>query len=618
MNLEAERAMGLVEEAKGEAGIGFEDRILANDLPLPITAVAVLHANAIVSIIFGSSKAAQTRMSPSSMKSVSRHLVSQFHSSSSSGTTTLTKKSCIDLLKSCKSMNQLKQIQAQVFLLGHHRSLDVLHKLMAFTADPSLGNLDYAQRVFEHIEYPSLFVYNVMIKAYTRIGQFRKALFLFDELRGRGIWPDNYTYPFVFKSIGQLKMGREGEKIHGYVLKNGNAFDSYVCNSIMDLYGAIGYVDGLNKVFEEMPQRDLVSWNVLIAGYVRCGRFKDAIGVYKTMRQQRIVMPDEATVVSTLSACIALKNLELGKEIHDYVNNELDLTVIIGNALLDMYSKCGCLSLARQIFDSMPERNVMCWTSMVSAYLSVGQLDEARELFQRSPARDLVLWTAMINGQTKIFQGLEHKDAASWTAIICGLAMNGKSSKALEMFSEMKNAGIKPDDITFIGVLSACSHGGLVEEGRQHFDSMGKVFQLEPKLEHYSCLIDLLGRAGQLREARDIIELIPSKDNKIVIPLYGALLSACRIHGDVDLGECIANTLMRIAHNDSSTHALLANIYASVDRWEDAKKVRIKMRSDGVEKDQGKKHIDKRRDLQLPVDEPESCCDVQKSDKQML
>lgn len=267
-----------------------------------------------------------------------------------------------------------------------------------------------------------------------------------------------------------------------------------------------------------------------------------------------------------------MKNLELGKEIHGYVANELGFTTVIGNALLDMYAKCGCLSVARQIFDEMHTKNVICWTSMVSGYVNCGELDEARKLFEKSPTRDIVLWTAMINGYVQfnrfdeavalfremqirrvkpdkftvvalltgcaqlgaleqgkwihgyidenrisvdtvvgtsliemyakcgcveksldIFYELKEKDTASWTSIICALAMNGKTSKALELFLEMKQAGATPDDITFIGVLSACGHGGLVEEGRQFFNSMTKQYEIEPKLEHYGCLIDLLG-----------------------------------------------------------------------------------------------------------------------------
>lgn len=537
---------------------------------------------------------------------------------------------------------------------------------MAFCTDPSLGNLRYSERIFNYIENPSLFIYNVMIKAFVKGGSFRKAIWIFHQLRVHGLWPDNFTYPFVFKAIGCLRDVLVGEKVHGFVFKSGVEFDCYVCNSIMDMYGELGRVKNARKLFDEMPERDLVSWNVLISGYVKCARFEEAVSVFRRMQQEKNVKPDEATVVSTLSACTSTKNSELGREIHQYVVNELGFTTTISNALLDMYSKCGYLTIAQQVFDATPTKNVISWTSMVSGYVNCGQLDEARDFFERSPVRDIVLWTAMINGYVQfnrvdeavalfremqikrikpdvftvvtllmgcaqvgaleqgkwihgyidenripidavvgtalldmyskcgcidksleIFHGLKEKDTASWTSIICGLAMNGQSSKALTLFTEMKQAGFKPDDITFIGVLSACNHGGLVEEGHRYFDSMRKMYKIEPKLEHYGCLIDILGRAGQLHEAEEMIEKIPKESNKILGPVYGALLSACRIYGNVDIGERVAGRLAEMDYSGSSVHTLMANIYASADRWEDVTKVRGKMKAFGVNKSPG-------------------------------
>ena len=534
---------------------------------------------------------------------------------------------------------------------------------MVFCTDPSLGNLDYAEKVFHFIQEPSLFVYNVMIKAFAKKVSFRRVLLLFDHLRVVGLWPDNFTYPFVLKAIGCLGEVQGGRKVHGFVLKTGLEFDIYVCNSLIDMYAQLGEVVFFTKLFEEMPERDSVSWNVMISAYVRCSRFVDAVGVFRRMRVESNEKPDEATVVSTLSACTALKNLELGKEIHDYVRNNLDFTVRISNALLDMYAKCGFLSVARKLFDEMPMKNVICWTSMVAGYINYGKLDEARELFERSPVRDVVLWTAMINGYVQynqfdeamilfqemqnrriradkftmvalltgcaqmgaleqgkwihdyideheikidaivgtaliemyakcgcieesleIFEGMRDKDTATFTSIICGLAMNGKTNKALELFSEMERVGVNPDDITFIGVLSACSHAGLVEEGRQFFHSMTETYEIEPKSQHYGCLIDLFGRAGLLDEAEELIEKIPNDNNVIVVPLYGALLSACRIHGNVELGERVARRLADIESSDSSVHMLLANLYASADKWEDMTKVRRNMKDLGVKK----------------------------------
>nr|XP_004250591.1 pentatricopeptide repeat-containing protein At1g31430 [Solanum lycopersicum] len=574
-------------------------------------------------------------------------------------------KTCFELLKTCKSITKLKQIHAQVIILNFHKHIGILHKLLAFTTHDDT-DFNYAKKIFSCCENRTLFMYNVMIKGYVKTGQFKKPLYLFNELKIHGLFPDNFTYPFVFKAIGELKMVKGGEKIHGYVLKSGVLFDNYVGNSVMDMYGLFGYVESLNKVFDEMPNRDSVAWNILISGFVRCGRFQDAVVVYKKMREENAVKPDEATVVSTLSACTALKSLEIGREIHGYVVEELEFSLIIGNALVDMYCKCGCLIVAREIFDDMPMKNVICWTSMVLGYVNNGQLDEARKLFERSPVRDLVLWTTMINGYVQfncvddamdlfrsmqiqgikpdkytlvalltgcaqlgalqqgewihdymkenritvtavvgtaliemyakcgciekskeIFDELEEKDTASWTSIICALAMSGNTRKALELFSEMEQAGFHPDDITYIGVLSACSHGGLVEEGRKYFHAMSRIHAIQPKLEHYGCLIDLLGRAGLLSEAEVMISQIPNKDNKIIVPIYGALLSACRIYGNVDVGERVAELLMEIESYDSSTHTLLANTYASSGRWEDASKVRGTMRDLGVKKSPG-------------------------------
>ncbi|KAG5079493.1 hypothetical protein JHK86_003558 [Glycine max] len=529
--------------------------------------------------------------------------------------------------------------------------------------DSSLGDFNYANRIFNHIHHPSLFIYNLMIKAFVKRGSLRSAISLFQQLRERGVWPDNYTYPYVLKGIGCIGEVREGEKIHAFVVKTGLEFDPYVCNSLMNMYAELGLVEGFTQVFEEMPERDAVSWNIMISGYVRCKRFEEAVDVYRRMQMESNEKPNEATVVSTLSACAVLRNLELGKEIHDYIANELDLTPIMGNALLDMYCKCGCVSVAREIFDAMIVKNVNCWTSMVTGYVICGQLDQARYLFERSPSRDVVLWTAMINGYVQfnhfedaialfgemqirgvepdkfivvtlltgcaqlgaleqgkwihnyidenrikmdavvstaliemyakcgcieksleIFNGLKDMDTTSWTSIICGLAMNGKTSEALELFEAMQTCGLKPDDITFVAVLSACGHAGLVEEGRKLFHSMSSIYHIEPNLEHYGCFIDLLGRAGLLQEAEELVKKLPDQNNEIIVPLYGALLSACRTYGNIDMGERLATALAKVKSSDSSLHTLLASIYASADRWEDVRKVRSKMKDLGIKK----------------------------------
>ncbi|KAI4377127.1 hypothetical protein MLD38_014810 [Melastoma candidum] len=570
----------------------------------------------------------------------------------------------VSLLRSCESLPQLKQIHARVFRHCLHQHENALNKLVAFSADPSRGNLGYAEKVFASALEPSLFVYNVIIKAFYKKGEFRKALGAFHRLRAEGLLsPDNFTYPFVFKAVGCLGMAMEGEKILGFTVKCGLERDAYVANSAMDMYGELGRMECVEDMFEGMPKRDSVSWNVLISWYVRHGRFEGAVDAFKRMRTEGRVRPDEATIASTLSACTALKLLELGREIHHYVEKEVGYTVIIWNALLDMYAKCGCLASARKIFDEIPIRNVICWTSMIWGYVNCGRLDEARDLFDRTTVKDMILWTAMINGYVQfnqfdeavelfqmmqrkgvrpdkftvvalltgcaqcgaleqgkwihgyiddnrmsvdailgtalinmyakcgcvdkaleIFSGLIEKDTASWTSMICGLAMNGKIKESLKYFAEMRKLGFRPDDITFIGVLSACSHGGFIDEGRRLFSSMTDTYGIKPKLEHYGCMVDLLGRDGSLEEAENLIKEVPDGNNEILVPLYSALLGACRLHGNVTVGERTAERLAKMEFNDSGAHTLLANIYASANRWEDMMMVRRKMKALGVKK----------------------------------
>ncbi|CAN6899828.1 unnamed protein product [Brassica oleracea] len=509
------------------------------------------------------------------------------------------------------------------------------------------------------VQTPSLIAYNKMLKSLADTKTFTKVLFLFSELRRNALFPDNFTLPIVLKSIGRLRNVLEGEKLHGYAVKSGLKFDPYVCNSLMGMYAALGKMEITHKVFDEMPERDVVSWNGLISSYVGHGRFDDAVAAFKRMSQESSLKPDESTIVSTLSACSALKNLEVGEGIHRYVvGTELETSVKIGNALVDMYSKCGCLDKARAVFDSMRGKNVKCWTSMVSGYVSKGRIDEGRELFERSPAKDVVLWTAMMNGYVQfnrfdealelfrcmqsqgvspdnfvlvsllkgcaqtgaleqgkwihgyicenrvrvdevvgtalvdmyakcgcietaleVFYETKERDAASWTSLIYGLAMNGMSRRAMDLYYEMENVGVRLDDITFVAVLTACNHGGFVAEGRRVFYSM-----IQPKTEHYSCMIDLLCRAGCLDEAEELIDNMRNESDETLVPVYCSLLSAARNYGNLEVAERVAEKLKEVEVSDSSAHTLLASVYASANRWQDVTNVRRRMKDLGIRK----------------------------------
>lgn len=289
-------------------------------------------------------------------------------------------------------------------------------------------------------------------------------------------------------------------------------------------------------MFAKCPERTSVAlWNAVISGFAKCGRSKEALELFDQMLQMEgeDVRADGITVVSALAACADLGALDAGEWIHDHAaKNSIQLDVFVGTALVDMYSKCGSIDLARKVFDEMPDRNVM-----------------------------------------------------SWTVMIRGLAMCGNGGDALALFSKMIDEGVKPDGITFVGVLSACSHSRLVDEGRRVFASMTRDFGIVPKSEHYSCVVDLLSRAGMLREAIEFIENMPLEPDAA---LWGSLLSACRRNPkEVELAEFVAGQLMEIEPDNDATYVLLSNIYAYNNRWDDVARVRRLMKERAIRKTPG-------------------------------
>ncbi|XP_031488612.1 pentatricopeptide repeat-containing protein At1g31430 [Nymphaea colorata] len=572
----------------------------------------------------------------------------------------MSEKSCIPLLQNCKSLKELKQIHCRIFRTGLHQSEIAVSRLISFCAISKPQNLRYAELLASIIDPPWLFIFNVMIRAYVKVGSFGKALKMYAKLLGEGLVPDNFTYPLVLKAIGGLLAVEDGKKCHATIMKTGFLLDPFVRSALVGMYAEMGRLNSGLQVFDEMPERDVVSWNVLICSYVKAGRPTDARDAFERMGKERI-RPDEATLLSTLSACGSLGDLDLGKRIHSYIYWNIGSSVVLDNALMDMYCKCGNILSARIIFDRMNGKNMISWTTMIAGYVGHGRLHDARQLFDECLERDVILWTAMINGYTKfsrfnealdlfrrmqvlrikpdkftvvtvltvcahlgaleqgewlhkyieenrikidafvgtalldmyakcgcieksldVFWKIKQKDAAAWTAMICGLAMNGRTHKALQFFEDMRRVALKPDDIAFIGILSACSHGGLVEEGQRYFNLMKNEYGFQPQVEHYGCMVDLLGRAGLLAKAEQLIEQIP--DASDCLPLWGSLLSACRIHGHVEMGERIMKRFNLSASSNPGIHTLLSNIYAAANRWEDVNKVRRIMKDTSIGK----------------------------------
>eukprot|EP01018_Ginkgo_biloba_P028161 Gb_32962 [translate_table: standard] len=422
------------------------------------------------------------------------------------------------------------------------------------------GKIENARQVFDKMPQRNVVSWTAMIAGYAQDGQF-EAMELFSQMQRSGVKPNQSTFSSVLNSCARLTAPEQGKQIHTYIIKIGFESDVFVGNALTNMYSKYSINDA-QKMFSRMPTRDLVSWNAMIAAYGLSGRVENARQLFDRligsdviswttmiagyaqngygeeafklfMKMQMIDMkPNQSTLTSVLSACSSLVALEQGKQVHAYIiKTQFKLNIFVGNALTTMYAKCGSIDNAVQVFDQMPERDVI-----------------------------------------------------SWTAIISGYAQHGCAMEAIQLFEQMQLIGIKPNNITFIGVLTACSHAGLVDEGMRHFESMTRDHCITPTVDHYTCIVDLLGRSGHLAKAEDFINKIPFKPDAVV---WKALLAACRVHGDIKLGKRVAEHLFELEPENPAPYVVLSNIYAACCRWDDAARVRKMMKDSGVKKEPG-------------------------------
>ncbi|KAI8532233.1 hypothetical protein RHMOL_Rhmol11G0197100 [Rhododendron molle] len=473
-------------------------------------------------------------------------------------------------LKQCKTIQHLKQVHAKMIKTGLIHDPLASAELLRFAAlsPPPHRDLAYARRLFCHTDQPNCFSYNTLIRALSENDESDpiEALVLFTQMGiSESVEPNRFTFPSVLKACARAGRVKEGKQVHGLVVKYGLECDGFVaCNLVrmyavcqelecarvlfngkrwelgnnvvmqnvmIDGYVGIGDFQAARQLFDSMPERSVVSWNSMISGYAQNGLYKEAIELFRDM-QMADEHPNYVTLVSVLPAISRLGTLELGKWVHLYAEkNKIGIDGVLGSALIDMYSKCGNIEKALHVFDRLPQRNVI-----------------------------------------------------TWNATISGLAMHGRAKDALDHFWRMERLGVKPTDVTYIAVLSACSHAGLVHEGRLIFDHMVRVVRLESRIEHYGCMVDLLGRAGLLEEAEKLILEMPMKPDDVILK---ALLGACKKHGNIQIGKRIARLLMEMVPHDSGAYVALSNMYASLANWEGVSEVRMRMKEMDIRKDPG-------------------------------
>ncbi|XP_072951591.1 pentatricopeptide repeat-containing protein At4g21065 [Typha angustifolia] len=440
---------------------------------------------------------------------------------------------CIAYLQTCvKSLPVLKQIHAYSIRSGvplshPHFAKHFIYALVSLFPTP----LSYAQRVFSQVSYPNVFTYNTMIRAYAESTYPHPALVIHKQMLRSATPPDTHTYPFLIKACAKLLSLRDGEVVHAQSTKNGLETLVFVKNSLVHFYGACGLFESAYKVFDGMCERNLVTWNSIINGFAVNGRPNEALTLFREMdSDEGSVEPDGFTMVSLLCACAELGALALGRRVHVYLAKVgLYGNSHVGNALIDLYAKCGGIDEAYKVFDEMGTR----------------------------------------------------KTVVSWTSLIVGLAVNGFGKEALELFANMEEERLVPTEITLVGVLYACSHCGLVDDGFRYFDRMREEYGIVPKIEHYGCMIDLLGRAGRVDEAHNYIMNMPLEPNAVV---WRTLLGACAMHKKLEHGEVAWARLVELDPGHSGDYVLLSNLYAAVGRWGDVHKLRRSMLKGGVRK----------------------------------
>ncbi|XP_077220307.1 putative pentatricopeptide repeat-containing protein At3g49142 isoform X2 [Tasmannia lanceolata] len=446
------------------------------------------------------------------------------------------------------------------------------------------GSISGARQVFDEIPEPDIYLWNAMIRAYSKSGFSIEALGLFHGLRRSKILPDDFTFPCVLKACGDLGDFLEGRKTHVLVFKTGFRRMVFVDNALISMYAKCGFMEDARKVFDKMPERDVVSWNSMISGLVENGLWQEALFVFSQMEGLQVeVWLDCFTFGSVLKACGELRDLERGVLV-------LELARKLG------YQQRGddneALGLFKKMLIEGPRPNEVSFTSILPACAQLSALDMGRAIhsllilcgyemddFSACALIDMYCKCGALKDANQAFYGLPRKPVVSWNSMIAGFGVNGHGLGALSLFKQMENSDAKPDHVTFVTLLSACSHSGMINEGLYYFDSMTKRYGIPAKTEHYACMVDLLGRAGRLDEAYELIEemaIAPEAD------VWGALLGACRIHNNIELGELAAERLFELKPQKAGYYVLMSNIYASSRNWAGVQKVRELMKEKGV------------------------------------
>ncbi|KAL6847416.1 hypothetical protein ACP4OV_023269 [Aristida adscensionis] len=542
------------------------------------------------------------------------------------------------LLAACASAGDLqKGMQVHSYLLKAGMSSDYIIQGSLLDLYVKCGDTDTALEIFNLGDRTNVVLWNLMLVAYGQINDLENSFDIFCQMQAAGIRPNQFTYPCILRTCthsGEIELG---EQIHSLSIKTGFESDMYVSGVLIDMYSKYGSLEKARGIIGMLEEKDVVSWTSMIAGYVQHDLCKEALSTFKEM-QECGIWPDNIGLASAISACAGIKAMSQGLQIHArvYVSGYSE-DISIWNALVNLYARCGRSIEAYTLFEAVEHKDNITWNGLVSGFAQSGLYEEALKVFvemgqagvkytvfsflssisasanlaeikqgkqihsrviKTGHTSEIEVGNALISLYGKCgsiedakiqFFDMSERNEVSWNTTITSCSQHGRGLEALDLFDKMRQEGLKPNDVTFIGVLAACSHVGLVEKGLSYFKSMSCEYGIHPRLDHYACVVDILGRAGELDRAWRFVEEMPIPADAMV---WRTLLSACKVHKNIEIGELAAKHLLELEPHDSASYVLLSNTYAVTGKWASRDQVRKMMKDRGVRKEPGRSWIE--------------------------
>ncbi|XP_071735525.1 pentatricopeptide repeat-containing protein At4g13650 [Rutidosis leptorrhynchoides] len=542
------------------------------------------------------------------------------------------------LLSACASIGDLiNGMQLHSYAIKSGICADIIIEGSLLDLYAKCSDVKTAHEFFRTTKNENVVLWNVMLVAYGQLGDLCESYNIFSQMQIRGLRPNQYTYPSILRTctlVGALDLG---EQIHSQTVKTGFQTNVYVSSVLIDMYSKHGELYTAQKILRRLKEKDVVSWTAMIAGYAQHELFFEALKTFEEMLHQGI-QSDNIGFSSAISACAGIQTIDQGRQIHGQsvvCGYSSDLS--IGNALVCLYARCGLINEAYLAFDKINHKDNVSWNGLVSGFAQSGNYEESLKVFSKmneigvemnmftygsavsaaanttnvtqgkqihsrmiktgyslEPEASNVLITlyskcGSLNDAKKEFLEMRDKNEISWNAMITGYSQHGCGDEAIKLFEEMKKFGFTPNYVTFVGVLTACSHVRLVEKGLEYFNSMSQTYGLVPRPEHYACVVDILGRAGLLTRGLEFIKSMPIEPDAMV---WRTLLSACTVYKNKEIGEISAKHLLELEPEDSATYVLLSNMYAVSGKWDDRNRTRKLMKDKGVKKVPGRSWVE--------------------------